>query len=656
MPRLSRYLAITFFCLLMGVVSAQAVTFTVNSTGDGGDSNTGDGICDDGTGSCTLRAAIEQANASVAVADVIHFDIGGGGVQTITPSSRLPFITDALTIDGTTQPGFGGTPIIELDGSSVAGAQAFGLTLLAGGSTVRALVINRFIGNGTGRGISTGQNGGNVIEDNYIGTDVTGTGDQGNTFGVVISSIPNNTVRNNLISGNEVSAITLDAAAATGNLIQDNLIGPDVNGTIALSNGGGTSEDNSRAVHLNNGASNNTMQDNVISGNFGHGIFVNGGSGNLIEGNFIGTDETGTSALGNSLNGVAISGSNNTVGGTTAAARNILSGNGVGITISGGGVASAGNLIQGNYIGTDVTGNVALGNLDGVRITNNAPNNTVGGTTAGAGNLISGNTQFGVRIQGGAATGNALLSNSIFANTSLGIDLGADGVTTNDAGDGDTGPNNRQNFPVLTAATTTSLTGTLNSTPNTTFTLEFFSNTACDSSGHGEGEALLGSTLVMTNGSGDAFFTFSFPSPLALGDNLTATATDPANNTSEFSACLEVAVLEVAIDIKPGSDPNCINNNGHGVIPVAILSSPEFDATQVAPLTVSLEGQAVRVRGNGQPQASAEDVNGDGLDDLVVQIQDVDGTFQEGDTTATLTGETFSGTQIEGTESICIVP
>lgn len=115
-------------------------------------------------------------------------------------------------------------------------------------------------------------------------------------------------------------------------------------------------------------------------------------------------------------------------------------------------------------------------------------------------------------------------------------------------------------------------------------------------------------------------------------------------------------ILLVTIDIKPGSDPNCFNNDGHGVIPVAIFSSADFDATQVDPSTVFLDGQGVRVVGKGNTQAHIEDVNGDGLVDLVVQIEDTDGTYEEGDTIATLTGETFDGTQVQGTDTICIVP
>lgn len=123
---------------------------------------------------------------------------------------------------------------------------------------------------------------------------------------------------------------------------------------------------------------------------------------------------------------------------------------------------------------------------------------------------------------------------------------------------------------------------------------------------------------------------------------------------------LEAKLIEVDIDIKPGSDPNCFNNNGHGVIPVAILGSETFDVTTIDPGSVQLQGLAVRMVGKSDKLlAHIEDVNGDGWDDLVVQIQDGDETFASGSGTATLSGylyPEFGGTRIEGTDSICVVP
>jgi hypothetical protein len=115
--------------------------------------------------------------------------------------------------------------------------------------------------------------------------------------------------------------------------------------------------------------------------------------------------------------------------------------------------------------------------------------------------------------------------------------------------------------------------------------------------------------------------------------------------------------LEVTIYIKPGSDPNCFNNNERGVIPIAILSSSEFNATEVDPVTVQLAGLVVKVAGKSNKYlAHTEDVNGDGLIDLVVQIEDTDQVFTTGTTTATLTGNLYDGTPIEGEDDLCIVP
>jgi hypothetical protein len=120
---------------------------------------------------------------------------------------------------------------------------------------------------------------------------------------------------------------------------------------------------------------------------------------------------------------------------------------------------------------------------------------------------------------------------------------------------------------------------------------------------------------------------------------------------------LVIPTLSVEIDIKPGSDPNCFNNDGNGVIPVAILGAADFDVTQVDPSTVQLEGLSVASQGkSGKLMAHVEDVNGDGFDDLVVQIEDVDGTFTSGNGTATLTGNLFDGTPLEGSDNICVVP
>src|SRR5438034_6629972 len=183
--------------------AGSAASFTVNSTGDGPDLNTLDGVCDDGIGGCTLRAAIMQANAT-AGGDTIGFSLPGPGPYSIAPTSPLPTVSDTLTIDGTTQPGFGGTPIVEIRGDS-AGANADGLVLSALNNVVKGLVINRFSANG----ITIEGGGGSRDESSFIGTDASGALDLGNTKdGILVKDSPNNIIggsvsgTGNLISGN----------------------------------------------------------------------------------------------------------------------------------------------------------------------------------------------------------------------------------------------------------------------------------------------------------------------------------------------------------------------------------------------------------------------------------------------------------------------
>jgi hypothetical protein len=262
-------------------------------------------------------------------------------------------------------------------------------------------------------------------------------------------------------------------------------------------------------------------------------------TGIVIQGNYIGTDITGASAVPNSSLGIFVSTNNTVIGGTVAGAGNVISGNGGdGIAI---GNTSSGTLIQGNFIGTKADGVSALGNAaNGVDIFTNSLNNTVGGTAAGAGNTIAFNTFAGVAVDTG--TGNAIFGNSIYANKRRGVDLAPLGVNANDSCDTDTGPNNNQNFPILTTVTpgtpNTTISGTLNSTASTQFRVEFFASASCDSSGNGQGQIFLGSTNVTTDGACNGSFNFIVANASITEPFITATATDPNNNTSEFSACV----------------------------------------------------------------------------------------------------------------------
>ena len=393
---------------------------------------------------------------------------------------------------------------------------------------------------------------GNSVENNYIGTDVTGSAALGNEIeGVVIAVAQNNTIggtvagAGNVVSGNADDGVRIFGVASTGNQLQGNFIGTDATGTVAVPN----VDD---GVYIED-APNNTIGGttpgarNVISGNGDEGVQLSlaSATGNLVQGNYIGTDVTGILALGNGTvdqfgDGVLItsSASANIIGGPSGAG-NVISSNGArGVAILTG---ASGNTVAGNSIGTDSGGTFALGNvLHGVAV-DGGFGNTVGGTTSGAGNRISNNGQSGVRVSLAGGVDNAILQNSILSNAALGIALADNTVFVNDPGDADSGPNRFQNYPVLTSvtvgATDTTVEGTLNSLSNTTFRLEFFANTACDASLHGEGESFLGTANVTTNGSGNASFTETFPNTTPVSTLITATATDPSGNTSEFSVC-----------------------------------------------------------------------------------------------------------------------
>ena len=171
-----------------------------------------------------------------------------------------------------------------------------------------------------------------------------------------------------------------------------------------------------------------------------------------------------------------------------------------------------------------------------------ASNNQIGdGTAAGSNTVAFNGSGGGIVIVDEDQTKNPISRNSVFSNVGPGIDLGLDGPTANDLGDSDAGANNLQNKPVITSAKNasgkTTISGKLNSNPNRTFKVEFFSNPA----GTDEGKIFVGQKSVTTDGSASATFSFSPASKAALGQNITATATDPAGNTSEFSAPKTVA-------------------------------------------------------------------------------------------------------------------
>ena len=341
-----------------------------------------------------------------------------------------------------------------------------------------------------------------------------------------------------------IDPVVIDGYTQPGSQPNSNPAGRGFNNTMKIELDGSDAGNSANGLRIDTGG--NTVRGLVINRFGSNGIYVRTGGNNLIGGNFIGTDVSGTNALGNGIGVTILEGEDNVIGGTLTEEYNLISGNiWDGITIGGSGAFTTGNVVQGNLIGTDATGAGDLGNgRTGVYVVSIGAESVIGGTSAGAGNVIAFNGSSGIGVTEGS--GNSIFSNSIFSNNDLGIDLGTFGVTPNDPGDGDSGPNNLQNFPVFTSAVSsgagTTLEGILTSTPNTEFTLEFFSSMECDPSGYGEGESSLGSLIVVTNGSGSVDFLFTPPTPVPSGRYLTATATDPYGNTSEFSQCIGIDV------------------------------------------------------------------------------------------------------------------
>ncbi|WP_406700438.1 Calx-beta domain-containing protein [Singulisphaera sp. Ch08] len=413
----------------------------------------------------TLRWAIGQVNHGDG-GDTIAFAIPGPGVKTISLGATLPTLSVPVTIDGTTQPSYAGTPLIQLDGSA-AGPGVNGLSALAGSTTIVGLSIVHFQGNA----IDLAGPGNNVIQGNYLGMMPNGSSVGANGgHGIYVTSA------NNRIGGTQPN------------------------------------------------------QGNLISGNLGYGILLDGASANVIEGNLVGVTADETLKRGNSAGGILVKNALNTlIGGTSHSAGNVVSGNNAhGIETFG---LTDGLRVEGNAIGTDRFHTLNLGNLgDGVRLFSS--NNSIGGLVAGAGNTIAFNGNPGIGIGAGVSLiinvfNNQILSNSIFSNVKLGIDLGGSG-------------NKSQQAPALSAASTdtrsVTISGSLNgSRPDAAYVIQFFANTTADPSGFGEGELWLGTLPINTDGSGNAVFNVTLPSNVAPGAIISATATDPTGNTSQFA-------------------------------------------------------------------------------------------------------------------------
>ncbi|HVM59640.1 MAG TPA: M12 family metallopeptidase [Verrucomicrobiae bacterium] len=415
------------------------------------------------------------------------------GVFTIQPAFSFPSLVNQMTIDGTTEPtnsnpngpsievygglenlgglsldgfqmrgtncaikglvidGFGGADGLNGFGIDIEGSNTIGNTVsgcyVGVGPTGTLVVTNQNVGIYIGASAMSNTIGGtttgarnvisgnthqgifmtgtvfNVVEGNYIGLNAAGTSTVGNGFaGIEISFASRSNIvggtssaARNVISGNDAQGVFIAGNNTALNIVEGNYLGLDATGDAAVPNGFAGVEINAAQSNLVGGLT--PGSGNVLSGNQSQGVAIDspGAVGNVVEGNLMGTDPLGITSIGNNLAGVEVFGgaASNTIGGTTAAARNVISGNGrQGVAIDG--LGSVGNVIEGNYIGVNVGGAASLPNTwSGVEIFSEACSNVVGGTASGAGNLISGNGQDGARTEDPGTVGNIIEGNLI---------------------------------------------------------------------------------------------------------------------------------------------------------------------------------------------------------------------------------------------------
>ncbi len=510
-------------------ITAEASTFVVNTVDD-----LDDGNCD--ADHCSLREAINAANANPG-ADTIAFDIFGAGPHVIKLCSLLPILTDGgTTIDGTTEPSYAGTPVVTLTPSADPSCTRphIGLWIQSDGNVIRGLHTIDFMHPTLQHesAIYIERGDGNLIELNHIGYQPTCS--LFNTqYGVRIDmDAGNQRILKNVFNCNG-TAIDIWAGS---HVIRDNLIGVDPSGTTAILNGLG--------IYVYETAHGSTIQDNVVSGNIS--AMVVNSDDNKILGNRVGTDWSTNIAIPNQ-GGIKVNGDHNRVGGTNPGEANIIAANtSIGLDLYCG---AEYNQVYGNIIGTNLSGTIIMGNQYGVTIMGNT--NIIGGIGSGEANRILFSQEAGLSLyalahknriigneiayghtQGilgtssmGFPESNTFSRNSIHHNRALGIDLEPAGVTPNDPGDADSGPNTLLNFPVLQSANVNTAEG--DACPGCT--VEIF---IADSGkgAFGEGMNFAGS------GNADPSGHFSIPlSGVGFCDPLTATATDGAANTSEFA-------------------------------------------------------------------------------------------------------------------------
>jgi hypothetical protein len=430
-------------------------------------------------------------------------------------------------------------------------------------------------GSAVARNVVGGNSGGGIVVDgssdiqisgNLVGVGASGELAIGNAGpGISLTNAPNSHIgatassaTRNVISANAGTGVVVGPGSANA-AINGNYIGLRADGT-AIGAGGleGFGNGGDGLEIQASGATVGTALRNVISGQLGAGVRV-GAPGATLQNNYIGTDPSGQLPAGNGTQGIVVEGVTGAQIGS-AGGGNIVSASAdsqlrldgtTGVVVQGNTFGPGGPLLAGVNIG-GTSPAVAL--LDGTSGT------VLGGTAPGEGNLIGLQQEVGpgIAMSGAAGGGNRIRGNILTLNGGIGIDLGHDGITPNDAGDADGGWNSLQNYPVITDAVrsdeTVRVEGHLDTTPGVaTYSVDFFLSPSCDASGNGEGSSYIASRSVQTNSAGHADFAFDLPAAgMALTSVVTATATSPAGDTSEFSHCSQ-SPYTGTLELQPSS-------------------------------------------------------------------------------------------------------
>ncbi len=602
-------------------------TYTVTVTGDGGDDTPGDNTCADSNGDCTLRAAIQEANAH-AGPDIIHFNITGApdfGVDgyRIELINQLPDITETLTIDGSTQPGyiantaanpqpFNGHIVVEIDASQLSSSTSLRF-MSADNSILRGLSVG---GSKWGVIFSNSENA--MIEGSYLGIRADSSAFSGvdtANSALTISGGSNNSrvggtlpSQRNVLGNTEYGLFISDfyendtTVATSGVVVQGNFFGVEPDGTTAAA-----FSNNAMGIigSSQNQIGGTSLAARNIIGNSRGGVTIdssadNDANDNRVQGNYIGVLADGITPAGVSGEGISVSALNvgrkadrTIIGGTATGAGNIIANAGF-LFIS---TKHANQtVIQGNYMGVDASGELNSGFISPIlAMLVTSSESLIGGTTAGAGNIVAGGTYGGVVVSSTSiftAQHNVILGNSIHDNGSAmgGIELNAStvagfspdinvGPTPNDVGDTDTGTNNYINTPVITSAQYDNSKLRLQydldaaDSPSNTYRVEFFGNTTTGTGGYGEGQTYLGSAEVSPGNGNTALLTVPGGYDLS-GKYITATTTaiddtkiSGFGSTSEFSLAVATVYQEgIGAESSDG-------DSSQGVIATANLAS-----------------------------------------------------------------------------------